>query len=362
MITISIVVAILVFMIIIVVHEWGHFIAARSCDVYVEEFAIGMGPKLLGRKSKKGTLYAWRLFPIGGFCRMRGEEEAVDEEGSFSKATVGRRMIIVAAGPLMNFVLALVLMMVLTCSYGYIDTRIESVDANYPAAQAGVEAGDRIYAINGHRTHIYSKFSYEMSLNQGEEISLTVKKSDGKLETVSFAPQFDEELSRYRLGFTVKSNGGSLSQIVRDEGAAKLLPSIGNMLHESFWSMCFDVELVVRSFVQLITGQVSSREVAGPIGIVSVIGESYREGIRESFVAALSNVASLVILLSVNLGVLNLFPIPALDGSRLIFLLIEKIRGKKINEKVENWIYTIGFILLMGLMVLIAINDIHNLL
>ena len=343
----SIVIAILVFMIIIVVHEYGHFLAARACGVYVEEFAVGMGPKILGHTSKKGTLYAWRLFPIGGFCRMRGEEEEVAEEGSFSEASVWRRFIIVAAGPFMNFVLAMVLMIVLTGAYGFVDTRIESVEADYPAYEAGVEPGDSIVGLNGKSIHLYTKFSYEMSFNKGEPIELTVRKADGSRKTLSFAPKYDEEGGRYRLGFSVGAN---------------LHPSIGRTITHSFWNLCFDVEVVIRSFVQLITGQVGMRDVSGPIGIVSVIGETYREGIRESVLAALSNVASLVILLSVNLGVLNLFPIPALDGSRLVFLIIEKIRGKKLNQTVENWIYTIGFILLMILMVAIAVNDIHNLL
>lgn len=334
-------------MIIIVVHEWGHFIAARLCGVYVEEFAVGMGPKILGRTSKKGTLYAWRLFPVGGFCRMRGEEETSTEEGSFSEASVWRRMAIVVAGPLMNFVLAMALMMAFTGAYGYIDTRIESVEADYPAAEAGIEAGDRIIAVNGQTVHLYTKFSYVMSLNTGGDVRLTVQTPEGTTKEVVITPKLDEAEGRYRLGFAVGTNRHA---------------HLGQIISQSFWNLCFDVELVVRSFVQLITGQVGMREVSGPIGIVSVIGQSYREGIQESILAALSNVGSLVILLSVNLGVLNLFPIPALDGSRLVFLILEKIRGKKLNENVENAIYTIGFLLLMGLMVLIAINDIHNLL
>ena len=115
-------------MIIIIVHEWGHFIASRLCGVYVEEFAVGMGPKILSRVSKKGTIYSWRVFPIGGFCRMRGEEEAVDEEGSFSRASVWQRMAIVAAGPFMNFVLAMLLVMIFTGMYGYVDTKIVEVE------------------------------------------------------------------------------------------------------------------------------------------------------------------------------------------------------------------------------------------
>lgn len=349
-------------MIIIVVHEWGHFIASRLCGVYVEEFAVGMGPKILSRVSKKGTVYSWRVFPIGGFCRMRGEEEAVDEEGSFSRATVWQRMAIVAAGPLMNFVLAMLLVMIFTGMYGYVDTKIMEVEEGYPAMEAGIEPGDRILEVEGQKVRIYSKFSYVMSFNQGETIEMQVRKADGRKEIVELTPQYDEEQQRYRLGFSVGTNGGSISDIVKAEGIGKLLPTLGRTVSHSFWALCYDVELVVRGFVQMITGQVGMDQVAGPIGIVSVIGESYKAGIKESIMAAISNVASMVTLLSVNLGVLNLFPIPALDGSRLVFLILEKIRGKKIPENVENWIYLCGFLLLMGLMVLIAVNDIRNLL
>lgn len=349
-------------MIIIVVHEWGHFIAARLCGVYVEEFALGMGPKLIGHVSKKGTLYSWRLFPIGGYCRMRGEEEDVDEEGSFSRAGVWQRMAIVAAGPLMNFVLSMVLVMIFAGMYGYVDTRISDVEVGSPAAEAGMEVGDRIVAIDGQKIHVYSKFSYVMSFNQGETVTMEVETADGSHEQLTITPRYDEEQQRYRLGFSVQSNGGGIADIVRSRGFGSFFPAIGRMVSHSFWALCFDVELVVRGFVQLVTGQVGMNEVAGPIGIVSVIGETYKAGIKESIMSAVSNVSSFVILLSVNLGVLNLFPIPALDGSRLVFLILEKIRGRKIDEKVENWIYLIGFVLLMGLMVLIAINDIHNLL
>lgn len=349
-------------MIIIVVHEWGHFIASRLCGVYVEEFAVGMGPKILSRVSKKGTIYSWRLFPIGGFCRMRGEEEAVDEEGSFSRASVWQRMAIVAAGPLMNFMLGMILVLFFTGMYGYVDTRIINVEEGYPAMEAGVEEGDRILEVNGQRVHIYSEFSYEMSFNQGETIEMKVRKADGSKETLMITPRYDEEQQRYRLGFAVGTNGGGIADIVREKGFGSFFPTLGRMIGHSFWALCYDVELVVHGVVQMVTGQVGMDQVAGPIGIVSVIGESYEAGIKESIMAAISNVASMVTLLSVNLGVLNLFPIPALDGSRLVFLVLEKIRGRKIPEKVENWIYVCGFLLLMGLMVLIAINDIRNLL
>ncbi len=349
-------------MIIIVVHEWGHFIAARLCGVFVEEFSLGMGPKLLSHTSKKGTLYTWRLLPIGGYCRMRGEEEDVDEEGSFSRASVWRRMAIVAAGPLMNFILAMALVLFFNGVYGYVDTTIMAVEKDYPAAEAGIEEGDRILSLDGQRIHVYTKFNYIMSFNDVEPVEMAVRKADGSRETVRLTPQYDEKEQRYRLGFSVGTNGGGFADIVREQGIGSLLPSACRMVSQSFWSLCFDVEMVVRGFVQLVTGQAGMNDVAGPIGIVSVIGESYTEGLRESVMAALSNVASMVVLLSVNLGVLNLFPIPALDGSRLVFLLLEKIRGKKLNEKVENWIYLIGFLLLMAAMVVIAINDIRRLL
>lgn len=348
-------------MIIVLVHEWGHFFVARKCGVFVEEFAFGMGPKLFGHTSKKGTLYSFRVFPLGGFCRMKGEEESVDEAGSYSNCKIWQRIAIVAAGPIMNFVLALVLLMIFTGIYGYADTRVASVEENYPAMAAGLEPGDRLYRLNGDRIHTYSEFSYEMSFNQGETIELMVEKADGHKETLMITPQLDETENRYRLGFSVGGNGGSLSDILKRDGADAFFATIGKMVSQSFWTMCFDVEMVVRGFVQMLTGRVSMNDVSGPIGIVSVLGETYRMGLAESILAALSNVASMIILLSVNLGVLNLFPIPALDGSRILFLLIEKIRGKKMNERLENMIYLIGFLLLIGLMAVIAVNDIAKL-
>ena len=164
------------------------------------------------------------------------------------------------------------------------------------------------------------------------------------------------------MGFSAKTSGGNLSDVLKSEGIGALPSYLGGMISNSFWTLCFDVELTVRGFVQLITGQVGADAVAGPIGIVTIIGDSYEQGLAYGFTTALYNVFSMIVLLSVNLGALNLFPIPALDGSRLVFHAIEGIRRKPVNPKVENAIYMIGFVLLMILMVVIAFSDIRKLL
>ena len=363
MTAISIIIAILVFGIIVLVHEWGHFIVARRVGVIVQEFAIGMGPKLIGHTSKKGTLYSLRLLPIGVYCKMLGEDEAVDEEGSYSSKSVPARMAIVAAGPLMNFVLAFVILLFFCGIYGYTTTYVNEVEADYPAAAAGLESGDRFLSINGHRVHLFNKISYLLSeYQEGDTVTAVVEKPDGTKKELEFKPKYDEAQGRYRMGFSAKTSGGNLSDVLKSEGIGALPSYLGGMISNSFWTLCFDVELTVRGFVQLITGQVGADAVAGPIGIVTIIGDSYEQGLAYGFTTALYNVFSMIVLLSVNLGALNLFPIPALDGSRLVFHAIEGIRRKPVNPKVENAIYMIGFVLLMILMVVIAFSDIRKLL
>ena len=345
------------------VHEWGHFIVARRVGVVVQEFAIGMGPKLIGHTSKKGTLYSIRVLPIGGYCKMLGEDEAVDEEGSYSSKSVPARMAIVAAGPLMNFVLAFVILLFFCGIYGYTTTYVNEVESDYPASAAGLEPGDRFLSVNGHRVHLFNKISYLLSeYREGDIITAEVEKPDGMTKKLEFQPKWDEEQGRFRMGFSAKTSGGSLSDVLKSRGIGALPAYVGGMISNSFWTLCFDVELTVRGFVQLITGQVGADAVAGPIGIVSIIGDSYEQGLAYGFATAVSNVCSMIVLLSVNLGALNLFPIPALDGSRLVFLAIEGIRRKPVNPKVENAIYMIGFVLLMLLMVVIAFSDIRKLL
>lgn len=359
---ISILLTLLIFTVIVVVHEGGHFLMARRHGVTVEEFAVGMGPKLFSKKSKKGTEYSLRLVPIGGFCKMTGEEEAVDDPGSFSTKSVGARISIVAAGPIMNFILAMLLLIIITMGYGYVTRNVASVEAGSPAQEAGMRPGDEIVAVDGHRIHVFNKVSYVLYGYKGDRaIEVVVRREDGTRETLTITPQYDEELQRYRIGFSAASTGGGIGQMVRSQGWGKLPSILWDILKQSFWSLWFDVEMTVGGVVQLVTGAVGLDAVSGPIGVVSAVGDVYEESVHYGFMSVLSSLASLTILLSANLGVLNLFPIPALDGSRIVFLIVEKIRKKPLNAKAEGLIYTIGFLLLIGLMIVVAFNDILRL-
>ena len=359
---ISILLTLLIFTVIVLVHEGGHFFMARHHGVTVEEFAIGMGPKLFGKKSKKGTEYTFRLIPIGGFCRMTGEDEAVDDPGSFSTKSVGARISIVAAGPIMNFVLAMLLLIVFTAGYGYITRGVASVEPGSPAEEAGMLPGDEILEIDGKSVHVFSKVSYVLYGYDGEgPVEVVVRREDGSRETLSMTPKYDEELERYRIGFSAASTGGGIAAMVQEQGWSKLPSILWGILKQSFWSLCFDVEMTIGGVVQLVTGAVGLDAMSGPIGIVSTVGEVYEESAGYGFMSVVSSLASLTVLLSANLGVLNLFPIPALDGSRIVFLIIEKIRKKPMNARVEGLIYTIGFLLLIGLMIAVAFNDILKL-
>ncbi len=359
---ISIIYTILIFSLIVVVHEWGHFIMARRNGVTVEEFAVGMGPKLVGWTSKKGTLYSLRLFPLGGFCKMTGEEETVDDPGSFSNKSVWARISIVAAGPIMNFVLGMLLLIIINSLMGYTTTTVGKVVENSPAQAAGMEVGDQILEINGKNIHVFNKISFAlMDYKEGETVEVVVRRQDGSKETLTMVPQFDEEEQRYLMGFTAASKAGGLDDMVKAEGWGNLPANLWGILKHSFWTLCFDVEMTISGFAQLLTGKVGLDAMSGPIGIVSTVGDVYEQSAADGILYILVNMASLTVLLSANLGVLNLFPIPALDGSRIVFLIVEKIRRKPLNEKIEGMIYTIGFILLIGLMVVVAFNDILKL-
>lgn len=360
-ILISIILTLLVFTIIVTIHEGGHFLMAKKMGVYVQEFAIGMGPVLYKHRCKDGMQFSIRALPIGGFCQMKGEEqeEGVEpEEDSFTGKKPWQRALIVAAGPVMNFILAFLLALILNITVGYVDTTIQSVDEGYPAEAAGFEPGDRLYTLNGERLRCYNKMSFLlMFLDPEEEITMSVVTPDGQVKTDSFVLKLDEEEQRYRVGFSFSSTG-TMKDRIKTEG---FFPALGKELAQSFWDTLFEVEMTVRSFGMILTGKVGLDGLAGPIGIVSVVNDTYTEASAYGIGSVVATMADLMMLISANLGVLNLFPIPGLDGSRLVFLLVERIRRKPMNAKVENAIYLTGFILLFGLMILVAFNDVLRL-
>ncbi len=340
----NIVVALLVFGIIVLVHEFGHFFVAKRNGIFVEEFAIGMGPKLLSRKIGE-TIYSIRMLPLGGFCKMMGEESESGDARAFSNKSVGVRMSVIAAGPFMNFLLAFIIIAWIAMAQGFSTTVIDKLDPDYPAAQAGLQVGDKITALNGRRIYNMQDLMYQLHENKGNPITIDLIRSKQTLKRIPLAPKWDEQNQQWRIGFTPIMGKQSL----------------GETFVYSFWSMIYLIKMTVVGFVRMFSGQVPKEQIAGPIGIFQIIGESYQVGIRENILYAIRNVAYIAALLSANLGALNLFPIPALDGSRLVFLGIEGIRKKPVSIEKESMIHFIGFVLLMVLMVFVAYNDIIKL-
>lgn len=350
----SIVISLIIFGIIVLIHEFGHFIAARRCGILVEEFAIGMGPKIFSVQGKE-TLYSIRILPIGGFCKMLGEDNNSSDSRALSNKTILQRFIVISAGAFMNFVLAFVIFLLLTFFNGFVSTTISSLVDNYPASQAGIEVGDKITSINGSKIHIYQDLSFLMSENKGEPIEVKIKRN-GETLIKRIVPQKDES-GRWLIGFTPSAKYGFFAEPIEGYSKASFLESSG----AAFWTMVFSVKSTIIGFVKIFTFSISADQVAGPIGIVQIIGDTYQTGMKENFLIAVENLAMLAAFLSANLGVVNLFPIPALDGGRLMFLILEAIRRKPVSADKEGMVHFVGFVLLMGLMIVIAYNDITRL-
>ena len=378
--------AIIVFSVIIIFHEFGHFIVAKINKIGVIEFSLGMGPRLIswgktaeGRKVvfckstkyfedhqefSENTLYSWKLLPFGGSCMMVGEEEAVESEHSFSSKSVYARMAVIFAGPFFNFLLAFVFALIVIISIGYAKPVVTLVNEGSPAAQAGMQKGDVIREINGEKITIDGDFSSYIAfhpLSENEDVTIVVERN-GEESTLVMRPKLA----------TLK-NGKKKAQIGIDHGEREKVGAL-EALKYSAYEMKYYVVTTVKSLAGLITRKVDVSDVAGPVGIVSSMGdsisdnqkaviESQKRGDTETPSVAGITVLSMMnwcILLSANLGVMNLLPIPALDGGRLLFLIIEWIRRKPLNEKYENAVNMIGFMLLMLLMVAILGHDLFK--
>lgn len=325
-----------------IVHELGHFLLAKYNGITVTEFSVGMGPKLFSHEWK-GTCYCLKLLPFGGSCMMVGEDEESTEEGSFGSKSVWARISVVAAGPIFNFILAFVLSLIIVANVGYDDTIID-VTPGYPAAEAGMQNGDEILRLNGSRVYVFREVSLYNNLHQGEKMDVTYLR-DGESFTVSLEP-IKDDTGVYRMGF---SRSG-----VRSKG------NILQILKYSYAELRYWVKATVESLSMLFQGRVGLQDMSGPVGIVNAIGDTYEASRSDGWFYVTLNMMMMSILLSVNLGIMNLLPIPALDGGRLVFLILEAIRGKAIPQEKESMVHFVGFMLLMGLMVLILFNDIKN--
>lgn len=328
--------AIVLLGVLIIAHEAGHFWAARACGIEVQEFAMGMGPLIAKWESKKGTQFSIRLLPIGGFCQFYGEDEVSSDPRAFNNHPVWKRALTVVSGPLMNFVVALLVVVICLSALGMLGVvpRVAEVEQN--AAEAGLMPGDTLLAVNGVEVNDTQVVLDVISASAGKPVTLRVKRG-GEEADIAITPFYDEEAGRYRVGFTFD----------QERVRMPLWQSIPFSVRYNAES----VRLIVQTLKNLVFKGEGVSDVTGPVGTVYVIQEVTQQGGADIYLELLA-------LISVNLGVMNLLPIPGLDGSRLLFLLVEGVRRKPIRRELEGAIHGAGFILLMGLMLVLTYKDI----
>lgn len=377
----KILLALIIFSLIIIIHELGHFLLAKRGGIRVNEFSLGMGPRILSKQIGE-TRYSLKLLPFGGSCMMEGEDggysmetdapkggplvraDYVDTlsgekekqrqevllrgipEDSFAAKSVWTRISVVAAGPIFNFILAFILSLIVIGSIGYDAPVVAALTEGYPAAEAGMQPGDRIVKMNNTRIHVYREVSMYVQMNQGKMVELTYER-DGERHTVILEPK-QSESGMYYLGF--RGSG------VRTRG--NILKTIGYSAYEvKYW-----ISTTIKSLGMLISGSVGTEDISGPVGIVNAIGDTYESSRSDGAFYVWLNMLYISILLTANLGVMNLLPLPALDGGRLVFLFLEAIRGKGIDPEKEGMVHFVGLMVLMALMVFVMFNDFRNIL
>lgn len=340
----KILVALLVFSVIIIIHELGHFLFAKMNGITVEEFSLGMGPRLLSFEAG-GTRYSWKLLPFGGSCMMLGEDGEAEGEGAFGSKPVGARIAVVAAGPLFNFLLAFVMAIFIVGNIGYDAPVILDVTEGYPAQEAGLRAGDRITRMNGKRIRLYRQFSNYVMFHEGESVTFEYVR-DGKAYETTVKPVLTD--AGYKFGIS-----GSVNYSRVRTGPLQTL-------FYSAYEVYYWIDTTLQSLKMLLRGGASLNDMSGPVGVVQVIGDTYEESQSEGTLYVWLNMLNIAILLTANLGVMNLLPLPALDGGRLVFLFLEAIRGKRVEPELEAKVHFAGLMLLMLLMVFVMFNDIRK--
>lgn len=345
---VSIICFLIIFCVIVVSHEFGHFIIAKKNGIHVVEFFIGMGPTLFSFH-KGGTKYALKLLPIGGACVFEGEDGLEKEkgelsEGAFPNAPVWVRFATVLAGPVFNFITAYIMAVIIVGLCGVVLPVIQTVSDDMPAREAGLQAGDVIREMDGTRIHLQDQVYLLSMVNKGEPMEIVYER-DGVENKVVINPVYDEQAGRYYIGIT---HGEFLDC------------SPLQTLQYAFYTMEYTVQATFKSLSMLVKGQLTKDDIAGPVGIVKVVDETYDVAKTYGASSVVLSMINIALLLSVNLGILNLLPIPALDGGRLVFLLIEAIRGKPIPPEKEGMVHLAGMMALMVLMALVLFNDISK--
>lgn len=338
---INILIAILAFGVIIFVHELGHFIAAKKSGVRVNEFAIGMGPTIF--KTKKGdTQYAIRLFPIGGFVSMEGEDEESDDEASFQNKSAGKRLIILAAGAVMNLLLGVIVLVIMLSTQNIMtSTTISKFKDNALTNQTGLKQDDTILSVDGHKVFVANDLLY-----------LVLRTDDGTVDMVVERDGKDVELKDVTFK-RIKTDGNSVGTIDVDFYVKGLPVTFGNVVSQTGNWFCYMARTVWLSIWDLLTGRFGINEMSGPVGATAAITQATAMGFG-SFLTIMAFIA-------INVGIFNLLPIPALDGGRIFFVFIELVTRRKVPAKYEGFIHFAGIVVLMGLIVFLTFNDIARL-
>lgn len=338
-IALTIICTLFIFGVLITTHEFGHFIVAKKCGVIVEEFSIGMGPLIFKRKGKDETEYSLRLLPVGGYCKMYGEDEDENElgEGSLNSISPFKRILVLAAGAFMNLVTAIIILMIVYLIAGTEpSTTVSTVLDNSPAYTAGLKNGDTIIKIENYNINSWEDISKAITSSNGKKINITYKQADNQIKETTMTPYLDKASNSYKIGIT-------------PEYSRSFLGTITNAF-KAFFTYIY---LTFDALIGLIRGVIGINQLSGPIGVATIVNQAMSMG---SVI-----VLNITALLAINIGIFNLLPIPALDGSRILFCIIEMIKGSPINREKEGTIHFIGFVLLMGLAIFVAVQDIIKL-
>ncbi len=350
-IVISIILFLIIFTIVVVSHEFGHFLIGKRNGIRVVEFSVGMGPTIIGFH-KGDTKYSLKLLPIGGACMFDGEDgvaegDAEPDEHSFLSAGVWARIATVFAGPFFNFVLAFLFALIIVAFSGSDRPIVQQVMEDSAAEDAGIQAGDEIIKIDGERIRLYREVSLLSAMNENGRSMEIVIKRDGEKQTVTLTPRYSEEDSRYYIGLI---------------GSGEYIQCGPLQTFEYSWfEIRYWVKATYKSLWMLITGQASKDDISGPVGIATFVGETYQEVKPYGLPSVILTMMNIVILLSVNLGIINLLPLPALDGGRLVFLIVEVVRGKPVPPDKEAIVHFAGLIAFFILMIFVMYNDIMKL-
>lgn len=343
----SIIFAVLMFEFIVVFHELGHFITARLNKVKVNEFSVGMGPAIF-KKKKGDTLYALRVIPFGGYCAMEGEDSDSDDSDAFCKKAVWRRMIIVVAGVVMNLILGFILLLINTSISGpYASTTISYFQQD-ATSQQKLQLGDRIVEINGMRIFTTMDMSFQFKNDEDSVFDMVVMRN-GKLKELK--------------DVTFKTNGKTMQVDFKVEPVEL---SVGTVLSQTFKQGISNARLIYISLRDIVTGKYSLRELSGPVGIVDTIGdvvdsETDKSTGKINWSSLFNTMLSISAFITINIGLFNLLPLPALDGGRLVFLIIEAIRRKPVKPEHEGMVHFIGLVALLILMAIVTVSDVLKL-